>query len=320
MYKLTIVIPVYKVEKYIEECLRSVIDQITPQVEVILVNDGTPDNSMEIAKKFLNEININTSNQFVIVNQNNQGLSAARNAGIEIAKGDYIGFLDSDDKLLPSYFSVLFELINNIDYDIIDFNLLTSEGVEIFSRNGIDDSIISVFELGNWFSCARIFNKSLFKTNSFKAGIYYEDLAFTPKMYIEAKKIKHINSSLYWYRTNPEGITHSKTLESDKKTIDSFEIILNYYFEKFNDQPNIYYFNVIIQTFFLLSVNCCRRFNLKSSLRYVNKYYKIIKELQFSRSLNSDKIFNSKFHIFYKAPNVYLFAYNLYCKLKLKNN
>ena len=99
MTKLSLIIPIYKVENYIIECLESVCCQLVEGVEVILVNDGTPDNSMIMARKYISEKYDHLVNQFVFIDQENQGLSGARNTGLINAKGDYVWFVDSDDTL-----------------------------------------------------------------------------------------------------------------------------------------------------------------------------------------------------------------------------
>ena len=103
MPKFSIIIPVYNVEKYIKKCLDSVVNQTVKDYEVILINDGSTDNSMEIAKKY----------SFKIINQKNQGQSAARNHGIKEAKGDYIVFLDSDDTIEKDYLEKIEESLKD---------------------------------------------------------------------------------------------------------------------------------------------------------------------------------------------------------------
>ena len=118
---ISVIIPIYKVEDYIEECINSILVQITPEIEVILVNDGTPDNSFEIVNNILELEPLEVRNCFILLEQENQGQSKARNFGLSIATGDYIAFLDSDDILEKNYFSVLLEKINKFSPDIISF-------------------------------------------------------------------------------------------------------------------------------------------------------------------------------------------------------
>lgn len=109
-YILSIIIPVYKVEPYIRECLDSVFSQLPSSVEIIIINDGSPDRSIEIVKS--NYSRWVASDQVVLIEQDNAGPGAARNSGLSVARGEYIGFLDSDDVLLESYFSTLLSLLD----------------------------------------------------------------------------------------------------------------------------------------------------------------------------------------------------------------
>ena len=113
---LSIIIPIYNVEKYIKDCVESVLNQRknADEVEVILVNDGTPDNSMSIVDTAVKDLK-----GIYIINKENGGLSSARNAGLMMARGDYIWFVDSDDTLLPNAIEEVFEVLSNhLGFDV----------------------------------------------------------------------------------------------------------------------------------------------------------------------------------------------------------
>lgn len=118
---LSLIIPVYKVEQYIAECIESVINQVTSDIEVIIVNDGTPDDSMLVIEKILSKQTAIIRDCFIILHQENQGQSSARNLGLKYAKGEYISFLDSDDVLSENYLSDFKNTIKKIM--LILFNL-----------------------------------------------------------------------------------------------------------------------------------------------------------------------------------------------------
>ena len=101
---ISVIVPVYNVEKYLEECLDSIQDQTYSDIEVILVNDGSTDSSKEICKKYCKQ-----DSRFLLINQENQGLSAARNKGVEISTGEYIVFVDSDDIIKTNYLEKLMQ-------------------------------------------------------------------------------------------------------------------------------------------------------------------------------------------------------------------
>lgn len=114
MIKLSVIIPIYKVENYIIECLESVCCQLVEGVEVILVNDGTPDNSMLMARQYISEQYAHLKEQFIFIDQANQGQSVARNNGIMSARGDFIAFIDSDDFVAKNYIQVILKNIHHV--------------------------------------------------------------------------------------------------------------------------------------------------------------------------------------------------------------
>lgn len=118
--KLSIIIPVYKVEKYIRECLSSIFCQnLDENVEVIVVNDGTTDNSMAIVDEFAQ-----CNNNLVLINQTNQGLSVARNVGLDYATGEYVWFVDSDDSIVEGSLQYLLNYISKYTADVIGFDMI----------------------------------------------------------------------------------------------------------------------------------------------------------------------------------------------------
>jgi len=320
MYKLSIIIPVYKVENYITECLESILEQITPEIQIICINDGTPDESMSIAKNLISIYSTAIQKQFVFVDQRNQGLSVARNTGINIANGSYIGFVDSDDKVMPNYFNILLEKINLNTYDIIDFNIASSNRDIIRTRIGEYNSIDSVFRASAWYSPARIVRKDLMTKYEFYKNIYYEDLALTPLLYIESENAStgHIPQPLYWYRINQEGITLLSSDENNRKTIDSLAIIVQQYVQLYENIGNPYIGIIAIQSYFLLCINACKKIGFKKSLFYVRKFQDPIYNIHtnlISKPENYD-ILNFRIKKFNKYPKTYLLLYSIYCKIR----
>lgn len=112
--KLSVIVPVYNTAKYLHECLESICSQTFQDIEIICINDGSTDDSLAILKEFQGK-----DTRIVIVNQKNQGVSAARNAGLEIATGNYIGFVDSDDQIAPDYFQKLITAAKHNDADVV---------------------------------------------------------------------------------------------------------------------------------------------------------------------------------------------------------
>lgn len=321
MYKLSLIIPIYNVELHIEECIVSVMKQIQPEIQVICINDGSPDNSMNMARSVVRKYRKSIQEQFVFIDQENKGLSEARNTGLVNALGEYIGFLDSDDKLSPDYIENILQVINSGNYDIVDFNLITSTGEIRYIRQGDQTTLESVFRAGFWYSCARVFKRNMFDNYRFTPGIYYEDLALTPILYNEATITTHINKPLYWYRLNMDGITLNQSIESNIKTISSFEYILDQYIKLYIASNNKYYAYVLMQSYYLLCTSASLRFSPLESFKIVNKHKLLKRQVVSDAFISTDRALKRRVHFLYKYPRTYLTAFTtIYRLLILKNN
>ena len=214
---ISIIVPVYNGADYIAESLSSVLTQLDGEVEVIVVNDGSMDTTLAvISSLFANYVN---KGHLVIFNQENQGVSAARNLGIEKARGRYIGFLDADDFVFPNYFKSIKEGIAS-GADIIEFGLQTFKTASsqdarqtYYSCNQFNYQQTSVvidriFGSARWYPWNRVFKSSLFKDIRFPVGVRFcEDLMTIPFLYEKSKSVFGINMPLYGYRVNPQGAT-----------------------------------------------------------------------------------------------------------------
>lgn len=222
-YNISIIIPVYKVEKYIEECLDSIFPQLPHSVEIIIINDGSPDRSVDIIKsRYKDWLD---KDQVVLLEQNNAGPGAARNSGLSVARGEYIGFLDSDDVLLENYFKVLVEVLKTYKVDIIEFGfkrfhehsdlqkvsyhpLYTFEGL-----HQIEEVRNEIFSVGTWFPSTRVYKKEIFGKIRFPVGVFYEDLMTIPHIYFQDYSVYFIDQPLIGYRFNPDSTTALHTKE-----------------------------------------------------------------------------------------------------------
>lgn len=229
---LSIIIPVYNVENFLEECVNSCYQQgiSTDNYELILINDGSTDNSMIIAQ----ELSQKHSN-IKLLSQDNNGLSEARNVGIKNAQGVYIMFLDSDDWLSKNCFENIFNKLRNESPDVLTFcaaNVIDNE----YKRRKyyLDLTPITGKELliRGVEACApfSIWKKSFLENNNlqFYKGIYHEDEEFTPKAYCLAEKVSLLNEVVYLVRQNPNSITRSYNL---KKSYDLINVVCPNLFE-----------------------------------------------------------------------------------------
>lgn len=307
--KLSIIVPIYKVEKYIIECIESIVVQLKPEysVEIICVNDGTPDQSFCMLKEFTSKLDKNLSSKFLFIEQENKGLSEARNTGIKIAKGEYLAFLDSDDKLLSNFFTKILFMIDSNRFDILDFNAIDSNGniINIRKSNNLNN-IDSVFEASNWFAWARVYNRQLFSQNKFTSNIYYEDLDLVPILYLDSKCIIHVSEILYWYRVNPEGITHNVSPGSKEKTIHSLQVVLN---NNLSRNINHKYMNYIIHySFYMLCIYSCRLYGLKFAMN-------ILRDSK-TKIDKPDIFYSIPFLFFAYFPNLFIIIYYVFLVLK----
>ena len=228
MTKLSIIVPVYNVEKYIRTCFESIFKQgIDDEVfEVIIVNDGTKDKSMEMIADIINQ-----HTNVTIINQENQGLSVARNNGMAIAKGEYLLMLDSDDLLIDDSLMPLLEKAIDSQADLIvadflkidhkDFNqikgLIKQKDFSVSEKNGerlfLED--LNPHECYVW---RTLYKKELITNNQLKffPKIRYQDIPFTHECYLKAGKCLRTSWLLNIYRKRPEAATTSFGLSNAK--------------------------------------------------------------------------------------------------------
>ena len=219
---LSIIIPVYKVEKYIQKCLDSIFLQGVDErsYEVIVVNDGTPDNSMAIVARFASE-----HANVAVINQENQGLSMARNTGLAHAKGDYIWFVDSDDWLTSDSIDYVLQVLQQNNFDIISSDLIYSHDDENldWSVNRKHDAIITPEHYLTSYPVGAVqryvIKKDFLILNNlqFYPGIYHEDAELAPRMIIKSKGVFMLSKHLYHYYQRENSIMSSWKL---KNTLD----------------------------------------------------------------------------------------------------
>ncbi|WP_275150309.1 glycosyltransferase family 2 protein [Citrobacter freundii] len=218
-FLLSVIIPCYNCQDYIYECLQSVCSQVDDSVEVIVINDGSTDNSLKKIESFIKQ----SSRTVKVISQDNQGISIARNNGIEASSGKYIALLDGDDLWAPSFWGKIRPIIESNEIDLIEFNIkvfyeydnkmkipsITSSDGH-FKINSISD-LRETFQKSQWYAWARVYKKDLFNELRFPTGRRYEDVALLPKIYLSAKEIHRITDELVLYRIRQGSITNSTT-------------------------------------------------------------------------------------------------------------
>lgn len=213
--KFSIIVPVYNVERYVERCINSIFAQIYAAHEVICVNDGSTDGSLEVLQHLAIE-----HPSLKIINQANQGLGGARNTGVEHATGDYIWFVDSDDWIEPNSLSSLARLIIENHYPgIVLFDVYKTDGVERKPMDNLfgyqPDSIPVkdyvrklLLHRGHYFACGKVFRRDRFLSSGFRFPKgFYEDVALLPYYTRMTEKVRYLHKPLYNYYMRPGSIT-----------------------------------------------------------------------------------------------------------------
>lgn len=215
---ISVVIPVYRVEKYLARCLESVRNQTYRDLEIILVDDGSPDNCGELCDRFARE-----DARVKAYHKANGGLSDARNFGVERANGEYVTFIDSDDYIAPDYVEYLYQLLQKHDADISCCCMVNTQADR--AEYGVNTEIPSEQLLTGWEASmallnqlytvlvtawGKLYRRDIVKKFPFPVGKKHEDEATTCKFYYEARKVAVGNRCLYAYYQNPESITHTK--------------------------------------------------------------------------------------------------------------
>ena len=209
---ISVIIPVYNVENYLEECLNSVQTQTYTNIEVILVNDGSTDKSKLICERYCKE-----DSRFHLLNQENQGLSAARNNGVAASTGEFIAFVDSDDIILPNYLETLMYYMRE-DVDIVESQFTVSkeeflaEGFKeltiLFEGNSEEAVKIFPKHVLNVNAVTKLYRRSIVETIPYIDGVIFEDVYCGIGMLKYIRKIIKIDYKGYYYRQHQASIMH----------------------------------------------------------------------------------------------------------------
>lgn len=288
---LSIIVPIYNVEDYLDECLKSIYKIKNLRYEVILVNDGSKDKSDVIIERFKEKYPEKT----VVITKENGGLSSARNAGLRLAKGKYVSFIDSDDFIDPDEFSkFVYETITSrLDIGVgnMRYYIPGKIGEPLFRSRRIKDMAVVTGTEFLWGTlqqpkCFReevvddLYNKNFLVKNNlyFNESIIHEDSEFTTLAYLKAKKVKFIDRTFYFYRQR-EGSIMNKVSE---KSVISLEKICDTLYEKYKDLDDIgkKAVGTLILSFY--SAILYRRYNglgryKEAQIRY-RELYKVLKK------------------------------------------
>jgi len=307
--KISLIIPMYNVEEYLEECLNSVVNQDfgVDNIEVILIDDESTDNTVDVAKKYVDKYGFN-----LIINSKNSGQAISRNKGIKAATGEYIAFLDSDDMLYENNMSSLYNEAIQTDADIVvaRLNSFDSKGdygyySDKFINKKCTTDIYHNPELLECISiCSKIYKSDVIKDIEFLSNTYHEDNSFTITALFAAKKIAILPEYLYWRRFR-EGENKSTMQKLDYKTFN--DLILN--FREILKNINLQSDSIFLHKHMIKKLNNYRVTRIKKEDQRVAK-----KDVKlFISEMNINNMQKNRIKFF---NNLYCFGAGIYGKIK----
>ncbi len=237
--KISVIVPAYNVDSYIRKCLNSLIEQSFSNLEIIVINDGSTDNTAAVIAEFAQK-----DNRIKVITQKNFGLSKTRNIGIENATGEYIAFIDSDDWVDKDFFEKLYLAIQEENADIACANIIRYRGFSQkyrvkFEEKKVYTSLQDKIRVCRLPECCYVWNKlyktSMIKKYKFTEKAYFEDMLWSPEVLKNSDKLVTVPEVNYFYRVNKNSIVKKK--QSIKKQTDSY--FAKKYIIKFFNQNNL---------------------------------------------------------------------------------
>ena len=292
MSEISIIVPVYNVDQYLENCIESILNQTFKDYELILIDDGSTDKSGEICDKYEKK-----DNRIKVIHKYNGGLSSARNAGLDLACGKYIGFVDSDDSIHPRMYETLYSLIKKYKADISCCNYKKIynwndcrtekqciEEVKVMDNiqaiRSLLDSDIGVQLVIAW---NKLYKRNLFTNIRYDVGRIHEDEFIAHKLLYKSKKIIYTDSQLYYYFQRKGSIMSQKTDKSKVDRVLAFSDRLKFCYELGLEDICNKIADVYVPYF------CESYYKLKESTKQKNIYENTLKDN-----------FRSNFHILLK--------------------
>lgn len=296
---ISIIVPIYNVEEYLEECLESIRNQTYTNIEVILVNDGSTDGSKEICERFCQQ-----DNRFKLVTQENQGASVARNRGVKESNGDYIMFVDSDDVVKDNIVEVLLSYMKT-DVDIVECKstrckeeLFENNPVNIIFEGDSTEAIIKSIEYKEVKYCpfTKLYRRELVEKVPFLEGVIYEDVYTGINFLRNIRKMIVLDLNGYYYRVRTNSVM---TTSFNKKNLDIFPVGKKL-IESFDD--NEYLLPYIGYFIFYLSLSHYQRDGITKVSPYFDIYENFIRDCAFLAKQSKEVV--SK----YRLLRIYLMA------------
>lgn len=241
MQKISVIIPVYNVEKFLSQCINSIINQTYKNLEILIIDDGSTDNSCEICKKFAKH-----DKRIRIIRQKNAGVSAARNNGLVHASGDYIHFIDSDDYIDLDYYEKMMNTNKKTNADIIAGCVTSQNGsfyeIEYKTKSiltSLTEKFITTNALSNCVVWRYLFKKSFLQTNHlvFAVGRIFEDMLFIPDAIRMANCVLTVPGAYYHYVYNDKSLLNAAYSEKHQEQFKYSENFVNSFIKRYKLTP-----------------------------------------------------------------------------------
>lgn len=313
--KISVIVPVYNAEQFLDKCISSIIDQTYNNLEIILINDGSTDNSLDICEKYAD-----SDSRIILISKENGGVSSARNKGLEIATGDYIGFIDSDDYIsFDMYEKLLIATVKN-DADIAECGYIsTTSDYIVTSKHSLKEEVIlrnyecsyNYLKQNNTtnFNWNKLYKKTIFEDIRYSNYKYSEDYVVNVKAFYKCNKKVAINDCCYYHVVNQYSATQQKFKETKLDIIKAGKEVLEFYEAKYPQLCNlaiIYILNKIRRLYEdLAESNVLNKKEIKEILinEYKNLYPLVKKDLKktvtFKKTYVALWIFNKSPYFYY---------------------
>ena len=296
---ISVIVPVYKVEKYLEKCIESVLKQTYTNLQIILVDDGSPDNCGKICDEYAKK-----DSRIEVIHKANGGLSDARNVGISKAKGRYIGFVDSDDYIKEDMYEILLNLIKKYDadvsicnlYDVIDGNECIrnkENGIREYSRLDILKKVLLDKNIQSY-AWNKLYEKELFDEIKYPIGKKYEDIGTTFYLFEKCNKIVVTSEPEYYYLKRADSLVNNVT---ESTILDYTEIIIQrYLYIKQNIKELRKYNNYYLAKTLITAHNDIENLeNISEEMKQrYKKLYELVLEIIKSNSKDIDELFSEE--------------------------
>ena len=312
MSSISVIVPVYKVEKYLDRCVKSILAQTYTDFELILVDDGSPDACPQMCDDYEKQ-----DRRIHVIHQKNGGLSAARNAGLDWlyanSQSQWITFIDSDDWVHPTYLESLLDAVKEFNSQVSMCQLLVTENYQIQDISDMKrkaelwniETAHETEELDPNSSCARLYHRNLFQEIRFPVGKLHEDRFTTYKLLFQSKQIPVISAPLYYYYVNTEGIVHGNWNLRKLDDLEATEQQLKFFKENGWIRTYIY----TLRDYIHLLVYSLR--NMKNHKEFKKEYHEVQKKLKKVLKDHHDLLGMT----FEKDFNTYKYAYPFVAKV-----